>query len=200
MYNPDDVLAATLFPQASGQNVEYLRQQFAGLAAGPQTAYIQAARQAFENSYSREAQQRILAMQMQNLESMAAPGMATAYLPLATVGELSSASPHMQNFIMAHPNVGKLHDEMRIDGYAQTYRNPTPGLYGHHNPYYRAVTNGMLVDIGDSAVLQHHYEDDPLVVLDQTQREVVLCVWQAMEYHLSQKELDPTSPTGSEII
>lgn len=196
----DDVINALLFPQMAQQNVDYMRGQFQATAQLLDPAMQQFAAQAykvFEDTHSAEAleRQRRIQLEYQGVGL----GSQTVILPVATLDEFCSATPYMQNWIMAHPGAAQLHIDQRLDGYSDTYVSPCPDLAGIHNPYYRAVTNGVHVDLGDTSVMQIHYGDDEIQI-SQADRQVVLDSWEALQYHLDERDADPTHPSGDSMI
>lgn len=196
----DDVIAALMFPPKSAQNIDFMRQQYASaqqLLDPAARAFAQQAYVAFEDNHSQAAQNRQRLIQLEYQGN--GLGTQSVILPVATLQEFCSTTPYMQNWIMAHPVVAQLHVDQRMHGYQDTYVSPCPDLVGIHNPYYRAVTNGMHVDLGDTSVLQIHYEDDPIAI-SEADRLMVLDTWQAVQYHLDEKEADPTHPGGDPMI
>lgn len=195
----DDVIDALLYPRAAVQNVEFMRNQFRGVEQmldPHQREFRLAALAAFEQSQSDAAMQR----NAEIIRQYYGTGLASqsVIVPLGTADELSMATPYMQNWLMACPEVSELYHKQVIDGYSGTYVDPCPGLTGWHNPYYRAATDGLIVKDNGVALIHQYFDDDGLK-LRLYEQESIVQSWRAMIDLLEAGEVDPSSPFGDSL-
>jgi hypothetical protein len=158
-----------------------------------QQAFRMAALAAFENSQSDAAMQR----NAEIIRQYYGTGLASqsVIVPLGTADELSMATPYMQNWLMACPGVSEMYHKQVIDGYSGTYVDPCPGQTGWHNPYYRAATDGLIVEEQGMPLIHQYFDDDGLK-LKLYEQESIVQSWNAMLNLLEAGEVDPTSPYG----
>lgn len=78
---------------------------------------------------------------------------------LLTIDEMRAASPIMQRWIMACPEVRSLYNEGRCAGFGETYYDNSPGTIGIDNYDYRRVTNGLIREVGEELVFTEFFEE-----------------------------------------
>lgn len=197
MYSADTVLDALLFPAPLQSNVDMLRSQFAqvGNIVNPaQREFMMQAQAAFEDHYSQEALRR----DAQIVKEHRGIGQAyqTMILELLEVDELQMASPLMQNYIMACPEVHALYKKQHIEGFYETYVPAEPEAELWQNVYYQRACHAVAVDEGEGK-LQHFYSEDDLeLTFDEQIR--IQHTWDALRVHL-QGERDPTSVSNQDL-
>ncbi len=123
-------------------------------------------------------------------------------LPLITLENQQNASPVMQRWIMANPEIRSIYLKQRCDGYNETYTNLYGNKIGEEHYDYRRVMNGIGVEQenGDIDFVQYFDElvegDRELTLLEQTD---ILNTWNTTNMILSLWEDDPTSSDGDKL-
>lgn len=112
---------------------------------------------------------------------------------------LGNANLIMQRYIMAEPNVAKLHKRGMCYGFADTYINPEPDTYGEESYLYKSVMDGMLVSNRETEGLTFfscsHEMMKPLDFLDKS---AILLTWDAVALSLM-NDCDPTDPDRGDL-
>lgn len=112
---------------------------------------------------------------------------------------LGTANSLMQQYIMVYPDLSKLHKRDMCYGYADTYINPEPGVYGEDTHMYKAVMDGMLLSNVEQDAIKHystsHIVGKELDFLDKTS---ILMTWDAVALSLM-NECDPTDPDRGDL-
>lgn len=79
------------------------------------------------------------------------------------LADLQTAKPTMQRYIMAMPEIRRLWQEQRIDGYSNTYVDMYPGTIGENHYDYRRMTNALVQETPDDDeaeyVIKEHIDD-----------------------------------------
>lgn len=194
--NPADERAeALLFPTMLKSNVDYLRNQFAQVSTivdPAQQMFLQQARAAVEANYGLDAELRRQQILMQNLGTGYASQ--SSILPLQDIEDFQAASPLMQKYIMACPEVHAMYTAQQIEGYYQSYVDPCVDLPLWTNPYYQQVANGLVMEDGRCSIIV----DEEVPELSAAERMAVLTAWENAALHL-QGQYDPTSVSNQEI-
>jgi hypothetical protein len=113
-----------------------------------------------------------------------------------------SATPMMQNYIMAQPDLRDLYHQQRVNGYSDTYIDIDPQRnYGQHY-YYRRVMDGVVQDTevdGEFQWVAKQYCDELLeghTDLTNQERHDILLTWDKIQAILAE-ERDPTDIFGN---
>ena len=121
---------------------------------------------------------------------------------LSTLGELTSANPLMQRWIMANPTVRGLYHSQRVDGYSDSYTDMQPGHVGEDHYDYRRVMDGfMSTDESGHAKFTQYVENlvdgDRDLIFEESLD--IQHGWSALEYFIALGKEDPTSSTGGSL-
>ena len=83
-------------------------------------------------------------------------------VPLQNMGQFQQASPTMQRWVMACPDVRNLYLQDNIDGYTDTYVNTSGKRVGEQDYHYQLAMSGVPVDNADGTetVRFYHAEDE----------------------------------------
>lgn len=116
-----------------------------------------------------------------------------------TIGQFQSATPLMQGYIMACPEVKQMYYDQRLDGYTGSYVDPNPGMVGWDDPAYRMVMNGVAVDHPEHdfhirVVLDDLPEGVNQLQIDEKMR--IMATWDILRSYLEAGKEDPTSQEG----
>lgn len=65
------------------------------------------------------------------------------------LGDIQTAKPTMQRYIMAMPELRSLWQQQRIDGYSDTYVDMHPGAIGENHYDFRRMVNGVVQELVD---------------------------------------------------
>ncbi len=111
---------------------------------------------------------------------------------------LQKASPVMQRWIMANPNVRDLYMNNYCDGYSDSYVDVDPGNIGVRHYDYRRVMDSVAIDTDDGFMVQYFHEDIHPLDKELTQREKydILKTWGASDWLIKNTKLDFTNPTA----
>jgi hypothetical protein len=123
-----------------------------------------------------------------------------AVVEIRTLEAFKTATPLMQRYLMAEPEIRAIYHRQNCDGYADSYLDAEPGKRGEHHYDYRRVMDSIVVDEEDSWTSTTYYEDtrDGDTVIDFTRQVDVLSSWEYMRV-LSALGHDPTNPFGGDI-
>lgn len=175
---------------------------FASMAVGDAArSFFGRAQQTFEEHHSAEAM-RLARLALQKTQSVAQLDMVRDIWQL---GQLQSAPPVMQRFIMANPFVRQMYHDQRIDGYSGTYEDYAPGQVGPDHYDYRRVMDGVMI-VGDQeseadweAVMYMDPLEEGDRELTSDQQADILSTWDVVEAYLKESTDDPTSPSGGKL-
>jgi len=119
---------------------------------------------------------------------------------LDTLSDFQQAPTMMIPFLMACPDVRKLYNSQQIDGWSHWYQDTNPGASGVDLPEYRAVMQGMGVDVGDEIHYTTYCEDDDFAYdLSIGQKQEILLSWDSIRHHLYNGTSDPTSKSNNSL-
>jgi len=191
-----EAFSALLYEAPNENMLNYLNTQMANAAealAGTYNSFLDNARSIYNKFNSTEAINAAKAVIMSNSVHLSD----TQVLSL-TAETLKNANYVMQQYIMANPEVNKLHNDNMCYGFAETYYDEEPEVTGTDRNDYRRVMDGVL-DITEEEPVVVYYtcgdDHDDLVAMDTFS---ILDTWEAIEQALAD-DIDPTSPDGDEL-
>lgn len=113
---------------------------------------------------------------------------------LSTLNEIRNAPPVMQRYIMSHPDVKRLYEEQRCQGY-ETYTNPCPGLIEVGDLSWCRVMTGVIQEQENTYKIDYYLHDDPddEPPLTPDQQHSIISTWRWVDVFLHQGQ-DPTDP------
>lgn len=126
---------------------------------------------------------------------------------LTEIGQLQHAPPVMQRWIMAEPELRRMYQDQRVEGYSDSYIDLQPGVVGPAHVDYRAVTNGVIFldqepdeegHIGHTATtyLNGLLPDHDLSLAEQMD---IQATWKAVRSRIATGGEDPTSRFNADI-
>lgn len=119
---------------------------------------------------------------------------------LNSISDLQQAPTVMIPFLMACPEVRKMYNSQQIDGWSHWYQDIYPDQSGEALPEYRAVMQGIGVEVGDELHYTTYVEDETHEYdLSVGQQQEVLLSWDAVRYHLLNGSNDPTSKLNNSL-
>ena len=156
-----DAFDALLYPRSSPQMQEFFQSQvsmFSHCLTDIGQAFMSQAKEVYDRINSSAA------AQLARTALRAAKGMfhPNQIIPLETVDEIRLASPVMQRYIMACPDIRTLYHNNQCNGFSDTYVDNQPGVVGVDHYDYRRVMNGVVVhdEEGDGEIFySQHIED-----------------------------------------
>lgn len=120
--------------------------------------------------------------------------------PMLSLEMVQQASPIMQRWVMAMPDVRTLHHRNACSAYDGNFIDHYPGQSGMNHYDYRRVMDGVVVQTDTHAysttISEELYEGDPL--LSFRQQVDILDTWEAMKQYI-EMGYDPTSPTNAKL-
>lgn len=118
---------------------------------------------------------------------------------LSTIEQLQTASPIMQRYVMAQPELRKMYLNSEVEGYADSYENLHGDRVGIQHYDYRRVMDGIVVVNEETASFNNFYELIPEGDKELTLYEKVdiLRSWNTVNDALDVHEEDPTSAAGN---
>lgn len=125
-------------------------------------------------------------------------------IPLLTLEQIQTASPIMQRYVMAQPDLRRRYLNQEVDGYSDTYVNHQGDTIGAAQYDYRQVMSGIL-ELGagehDDWVVNYYFE--PMEAgekeLTLNQKVDVLRTWEHVKVLLEEGGEDPTSLYGNHL-
>lgn len=122
------------------------------------------------------------------------------------IDDMRSAQAIMQRYIMAQPDIRKLFNDQRCDGYSDTYVDMEPGRIGENHYDYRRVMTGVIVDTeddeeGNCDSWSKHFLDelrDGDRDLDHLEKTMIVKTWESIKLMISANQ-DPTNIFGGEL-
>lgn len=121
--------------------------------------------------------------------------------PLRALEVLQTASPIMQRWVMAQPDLRTRYLNQEVEGYGDSYTNYHGDAVGVDHYDYRKVMDAMVVipnDNDDNWVSRNFFEfveDDPNLTIHE--RLDILDTWDLVKHYLEEGGEDPTSPYGN---
>ena len=125
---------------------------------------------------------------------------------LYTMTDFQTASPVMQRYIMADIPIRTMYQQLKIDGYSDTYVDTDPNTIGVKHYDYRRVTDGMMLrtenDIGEVEYYTNTFAEELKPDdrdLDFSEKSMILRIWGSISSGLKEGEEDPTSAWAEPI-
>ena len=200
-FGASDAFDALVYSEAHPATLNFLQNRLTQMgqqAVGAGQAFIARAQEAFTH-YNGAAAMSFIRGVLQSVK-----GTANADTPrvlnLFELVEMQTASPVMQRWIMANPNVRTMYHKQQLDGYSDTYVDVHPGDVGESHYDYRRVMDGIVQMDGDNAWFVRQYvetipdEDRRLFFLEKVD---ILSTWSAMDLIIALGKDDPTGEAGS---
>ena len=146
----DAAVAALLYRPPDQNLLNYLNskmQQAIDYTSNMVTGYAENMRAMYDKFNSSQAIQAAK-MFMYNL------GMNTSEMVIQRFHNFEDFNPNllMQRYIMSCPEVSKLDKQNMCNGFAESYVDPEPGVYGTDRDDYRRVMDGVLQHEGEEGV------------------------------------------------
>ena len=212
-FSGDKAFSALMGNAKHPDNVEYIRQQVATIShyVDPSvTAFYNRAQELINTNFS--AGEMMYAQQVRShfAEQNACAVANNMIVELTTMYAVQQASPLMQEYIMACPEIYNHYQRQTIDGFSNTYVDPKPHR-PEENVRYREVMDGYLTfnedddpELTDDEVVDYTYmsvaddlEMDGFIPLALHEREAVISTWDHVKAMIDTGEEDPTSITGN---
>lgn len=122
---------------------------------------------------------------------------------LRSMESLQTASPYMQRWIMAEPELRKRYLNQEVDGYSDTYVNYHGDAVGSDHYDYRRILSGLVETQGDDEDYICRIYADELPPGDKEltpfQQFDVLDTWARVTRYLDEGGEDPTSVYGDNL-
>lgn len=127
--------------------------------------------------------------------------------PLETIEELRSAEVIMQRYVLAQPDLRKLYNQQRIDGYSDTYVDVDRGCIGNNHYDYLRVMDGIAVfkeddesDAPEWVVTEVSLDEDRDTrrLMYEEQMFIIEKTWNAVTKAIASGD-DPTDIFGGKI-
>lgn len=189
-----------LFPEQHHNNASYVHQQFEQFS----NTLTDAGRRFMENAKS--VYQQIVESDAANLARLAIRNAKALFqpnhiLPLLDIDSLQTASPLMQRYVMAQPDIRQMRYENRCDGFSDSYVDLEPGKIGDQHYDYRRVVNGMIQDDDDGWFVKTYAEDlregDRELATDE--KACILQTWDVVKLFVQAGVQDPTNAWGGKL-
>lgn len=122
--------------------------------------------------------------------------------PMMTIGDLQNANPKTVRWMAANPRVRKAKQAGRCHGWADTYVDLEPGLWGERNTDWKRVMNGMAQtdDEGNTHFVTYFDAiDDGAEELTFTEQCEIQRGWQKTNDYLDANLDDPTDPNNGAL-
>jgi len=112
---------------------------------------------------------------------------------------MHEANLTMQQYIMANPNMNKLHQKNMAYGFQETYYDMEPGVYGEERLDFQRVMDGIVrVDKKDEYTYVNHYSNSDDVELNQFEQLTILDTWDEVNSMIAMG-IDPSDPLQDEL-
>lgn len=197
---PAECMDMMLYPDNAYQTQQYIQSQLGRMNStltGIGQKFMQGAHDLYQSIHNSDSVKMAMAI-VRNITSSLHPNQIRS---LETLQCLQAASPVMQRWVMAQPDLRTLYQNHRVEGYSDTYIDVHPGVKGEAHYDYRRVMNGVIFEEGGEFVSKHYMES-----LLETDRELtsheqvdILKTWQIVEMYANARKADPTNPFGGEI-
>ena len=113
--------------------------------------------------------------------------------------DLNNTTLANQRYIMASPEIGRLHRRNMVHGFQDTFKDFEEGIYGEDRTDYKRVMDGIMqFDEEGNAFYNKYYFVDETGDMDLTDNEKysILESWKQVSYYLAQG-IDPTDPDSN---
>lgn len=120
---------------------------------------------------------------------------------LQTLEQLQTASPVMQRWVMAQPDLRKRYLNQSVEGYGDAYTNYHGAVFGSEHYDYRRVMHGV-VETSDTGWVAREYVDymaNDDVGLSRHERLDILNTWDLVKALMDEGGEDPSSPVGNQL-
>lgn len=191
---------ALIYPEQSIANQMYFQNQintFSNTLSDFGRGFMEAARAAYDKINSSEAI-HLAKVAIQAAKGLLNPNVVT---PLQSLAQLQAATPVMQRWVMACPEVREVYHQQRCDGYSETYVDLYPDQVGENHYDYRRVMNGMVQEDGDSWIVNQY--PDELVEGDREllhqEQDFIISSWNLAKLFMEAKKDDPTNQFGGKL-
>ena len=171
----DAAVAALLYRPPDQNLLNYLNnkmQQAIDYASNMVTGYAENMRAMYDRFNSSQAIQAAK-MFMYNL------GMNTSEMVIQRFHSSEDFKPNllMQRYIMSCPEVSKLDKQNMCSGFAESYVDPEPGVYGTERNDYRRVMDGVLQHEGEEGVFYWYSSAEDESELEPIDQFAVMDAW-----------------------
>lgn len=114
--------------------------------------------------------------------------------------DLNNTTLATQRYIMASPEIGKLHKRNMIHGYQDTFKDFEDGVYGEDRTDYMRVMDGILQfdeETGEAYYNKYYFVDETGdMELTDNEKYSIIESWKQVSYYLAQG-IDPTDPDSN---
>lgn len=194
-----EMFGTLAFGHRDQRTINYLENQFTHMSqyltdAG--NAFLDRSRAIFEQFNGAEA----LRMAKAAMRAVTHAFTPNTVVEIKTLPALQQATPVMQRWIMACPEVRTYYHQQRIDGYSDTYIDAEPDCAGLDHTDYRTVMSGVVQELPDQEngegdwKISFYFEDSedetPLLM---TEKVDILSTWDLIRSMLKTGQEDPTS-------
>jgi hypothetical protein len=198
------VLDCLFFPEQNPMNAVYLQNQFSNIASSLSDIgrkFIDGSKELYQKAHDSEMIRRAKAM----VRSAMGIQYVNQIMYYGSLQEVQSATPYMQNYLMASPVVRDHYNRQLCDGYSDTYVNIDPGTIKDTQYHYRRTMDGVITEVVDENgnedwSVKNYFED--LLPGDRdlsiAEKSNILATWDVMEMFIKAKQ-DPTNPRGGEL-
>jgi hypothetical protein len=191
---------SVIYPELSSVNRSYIERQFQNFNDTLNDVgrrFIEGAKHVYQEMTSSEAAMAARAA-IQSAKGLSHPNQIRA---LNELKDIQTASPVMQRWIMAAPELRELYDDQICYGYADTYLNTFPKDHGKYHYDYRLVMDGVIQETEDEGWFVNFYPDElmendlPLTIGNKYD---ILSTWDVIKGFIKAGE-DPTNPFGGSL-
>lgn len=188
------------FPNQSPATALYFQNQLQNFSAAlTETGqrFMQGARELYERIHDNTAV-RMAKAAIRHAKGMYQPNV---IIQIDDIEGFRSATPMMQNYIMAQPDLRDLYHQQRVNGYSDTYIDIDPKQNRDNHYYYRRVMDGVVQDTevdGEYQWVAKQYCDELMeghTDLTTEERSSILLSWDKIQLLLAE-ERDPTDIFG----
>ena len=190
-----------LYPEQSPLNSMYIQEQlsrFSNTLTEAGQRFMSESKKIYEQIQDSELLQKTRAA-IRTVQGYFHPN---AIVSLETMESMQAASPVMQRYIMAMPEIRELYQKQLIYGYQDTYADVHSGVGVEHYDYRRVMT-GMAYDTHEGEEWCVSIYPDELIEGDRellfTEKCDILRTWDYASIFLAAAEKDPTDPLGGEM-
>ncbi len=191
---------AIIYPDQPLINQQYFQNQistFSNTLNDFGRQFMEAARDAYQAINNSEA------VHMAKVAIRAAKGIfkTNQIMPLNDLVDFQAATPTMQRWVMACPEVREMYHKQRCDGYSDSYVDMHPGFMRDDHYDYRRVMDGVIEATDDSWSVKF-YPDDLLEgdrELDHHEKSMILDTWATARLFMDGAKADPTNPFGGKL-
>lgn len=177
-----------------GATTEFLRNRLENLAqvGGASEQFMNAAWGMYDQFHGSAVMREIRAVTQQIGSIFETDGVRY----LRTIADFQQATPIMQRFIMAQPDLRAMYLKFEADGYSETYINVHGDDIGEQHHDYRLMMDGALIEEGEDLVMRMYFEEpeehDP-VHLTLADKFDGRSSWDNLKNFIQQREQDPSS-------